>query len=453
MASVSLRSRLTLAFAALAGTGVLAATLSMSVLVEHAIWAPLDAALREEAETLVALLDTAQHDDVGRVALQIAHETDHGPGKFVRVTAPDGHVLASSGEGPPDGSMNGVPLAGMTRSAMVGGGDRTYRVVRYGARGGGWVEVGVPAAEGVRLLGRVRLGIGATGAGLLGLLVALAWAISTRATQELDRLAGELETIEAGSLDRRLPRRRTPEVDRLAAVFNRVLSRLEAAMQHLKRFTADAAHELRTPVAALRAHLEVTLARADSVAAYRNGFLDVLEQAERLGRVAETLLTMSVVEAGERLTAQDLVPLDALVREVADALAPIAQEQGRPFTCRVAEGVTVRGSGDLLTRVVLNLLDNAFHHTPPATAVALTLGSDGDTARLEVWDAGPGISGEELPRIFERFHRGRTTSPGSGLGLALCREIVERHHGGIAVSSTSGAGTTFSVTLPLAQNG
>src|SRR2546429_2452106 len=115
--------------------------------------------------------------------------------------------------------------------------------------------------------------------------------MTTRATAELDQLAAQPETLEAASLDRRLAQGGTSEVDRLVAVLNRVLSRLETAVGHLRRFTADAAHELRTPIAALRAHLEVALARGGSPDGYRNGLLDALEQAERLRRVAAGLPT------------------------------------------------------------------------------------------------------------------------------------------------------------------
>src|SRR5207244_9952134 len=121
----------------------------------------------------------------------------------------------------------------------------------------------------------------------------------------------------------------TSKVTRLIAELNRLLSRLETAVGHLRRFTADAAHELRTPIAALRAHLEVALARGGSPDGYRNGLLDALEQAERLGRVAADLLTLSAVEAGAGGT--DVVRLDAVAREVADFLEPVAQAQRRRF--------------------------------------------------------------------------------------------------------------------------
>jgi len=223
-------------------------------------------------------------------------------------------------------------------------------------------------------------------------------------------------------------------------------------MGHLRRFTADAAHELRTPVTALRARLEVTIGRAHSPEAYREGLLDALEQTERLGRLTEDLLTLSAVEAGTAgvPSGDETVQLDDLVREVAESLEPVAQEQGRPFTWNASTGVGVRGSSSLLKRLVLNLVDNAFRHTPPTAEVSVTAGTRDGSATVEVTDRGPGIVAADRTLVFERFRRGRgVTTAGSGLGLALCQEIAARHGGQIALDSVPGRGTTVTVILPI----
>ena len=447
----SLRRRLTAMFTGLAAVGVLASAGSMVMLVEYAVWGPLDAALGEEAETLASLGEASSAEDLATAVAHIGREPAPGPGKFIRVVASDGSLIAHWRKDACPGTALGVPRPSEMLSRTVERGDRTYRVVRYGAPHGGWVEVGVRAERQVTTLRRARLGIGGSAAALLAALALLAWTITTRATTELERLAAELETVEAGSLDRRLAQRRTTEVDRLVVVLNRLLARLEGAMDHLRRFTADAAHELRTPVAALRAHIEATLAREASAEAYRDGLLDALQQAERLGRLAADLLTLSAVESeAEGVGDEEPVRLDALVREVAEFLEPVAQEQGRHFTCEAGCEVAVRGSAGLLKRMVLNLVDNAFQHTPSTAAVALAVGTANGTATLEVRDEGPGISPEDFPLVFERFRRGRSPTAGSGLGLALAREIAARYRGQIALRSTPGAGTTVTVTLPLA---
>src|SRR5207244_6187583 len=128
-------------------------------------------------------------------------------------------------------------------------------------------------------------------------------------------------------------------------------------------------------------------------------------------------------------------------------LDPVAQEQGRPFSCRAEAPVTVRGTSDLLKRLILNLVDNAFRHTAPTAPVELSVRADGSTSAIEVRDGGAGIDEPELPVLFERFRRGRTAATGAGLGLALCHEIVTRHGGRIALRSAPGSGTVVTVTL------
>jgi len=432
-----------LAFTLLATLVVLAAAAGVTVLLRQAVWGPLDAALAEEAETLATLHPERTAEFASAVA-RIASEPEHGAGKFIRVFAADGRVVAQAGS-VPRRLPAGAPV-GETRSALVSVGGAMRRVVSYPAPDGGWTEIGVGVHGQLRMLRRATLTIAAAALVMLASLVALAWLITRRATRELARLTMELESVEAGSLDRRLTPRHTAEVDRLAGVLNRLLARLEAAVGHLRRFTADAAHELRTPIAALRAHIEVTLARGATPEGYREGLADALEQTERLGKLAADLLTLSAVESGG--TVHDAVRLDILAHEVTEILDTVAQEQGRRFTFD-AQQVVVRGAPDLLKRLIVNLVDNAFRHTPPTAEVRLSVHPDGNTAAIVVSDGGAGMPAGDAERLFERFRRGRTASAGTGLGLAICREIASRHGGGIVLRTAPGAGTTVTVTLPL----
>jgi signal transduction histidine kinase len=451
--SRTLRGQLTVVFTATAAVVVLAAAVGMAVLIRHAVWGALDAALEEEAETLVSLGSVGGPEELARAVARVGGEPDLGGGKFIRIEDASGRPLAGSGDLP---AVAGARWsASGSVHATVGRGTGAYRVAWYTAPDGTRCQVGVRVAGQLRTLRRAYLAIGASALALLATLAVLAWRITTRATAELARLAGELETLEAGSLDRRLTPRRTGEVDRLVTVLNRLLARLDGAMAHLRRFTADAAHELRTPIAALRAHLEVALGRAPSAEGYRHGLLDALEQTERLGRLAEDLLTLSAVEAGaagpwER---EETVRLDKLAQEVAEFVEPVAQEQGRRFGCRVEGAPAVRGAPELLKRLILNLVDNAFRHTDPAAAVELAVGATDGHATIEVRDEGAGIQPGDVPHVFERFRRGRGATSGTGLGLALCREITTLHRGRIELRSVLGVGTTVTVALPLAEGG
>ncbi len=219
-------------------------------------------------------------------------------------------------------------------------------------------------------------------------------------------------------------------------------------MAQLRRFTADAAHELRTPLAAMRARLEIALSE-DGPTVSRDSVADALEQAERLGRLAEDLLTLARVEGGAIASRvmEGSVDLTGLVEEVGTAMAPVAEEQARPFTWRADANLRVTGSEPLLKRVLLNLVDNAFRHTPASARVEIVARHDGSQAVLEIRDDGPGVDPLVRPEMFERFRHG--AGGGSGLGLALVREIVERHRGTVTVEGGATGGTRARVVLPL----
>jgi signal transduction histidine kinase len=444
----SLRVQLTVGFAAIAGVAVLGAALSMGVIVEHSIWEPLEARLAEEAETLAGLGRAgADHFDVA--ATMIAAEEDVGPGRFIVATLHDGHTRSW---GPVPDVFRVPSIARLSES------DRTAAEAATGTRtaiakttDGIDVLLGVRVDQPAAAVRRAHLVI-ATGASLLIVaLAALAWAVTTRATRELGRLAAELETIEAGSLDRRLEARSTSEVDRLAIVLNRLLARLEVSVAHLRRFSADAAHELRTPIAALRARLEVAVGAPRDATAYREQLFDALEQTERLERLAEDLLSLAAIEADRSRVPDDrVVDLAHLARHVGDSLEPIAQEQQRRLVVRAPDALPVVGAADLLERLMVNLVDNALRYSPPEASIELAVERMNGHACIRTHDDGPGIPPAEQAHVFERFFRGHQSRGGAGLGLALCREIALRHRGEIELASAPGIGTTVLVTLPLA---
>jgi signal transduction histidine kinase len=450
----SLKARLTLAFSLIALAGVGGFATALAFLVERAVWAPLDGGLAEEATTLGTLVDLPP-DRLAEIVREIGLEGDLGPGKFIRVAGRDGRTRVRHGRVPPAvGRKRPRPLRALT-VASVGRDASTLRVAWTPTPDGGWAMVGVRAVGPSRLVRQARIAIGVVAAGLLALLVVTAWAIAARATRELARVAQDLETIEAGSLDRRLEAGHTAEVNRLVAVLNRMLGRLGSAVGALRRFTADAAHELRTPLAALRAHLEVALARRPSAEEARDTLLDALEQTERLARLAEDLLTLSVVEGTRpgKSAAVGPLRLDVVALEVAQSLQPLAEEQGRSFVVEAPDPVWVRGAASLIRRAVLNLVDNAFRHTAPAAEVRVSVVATAAAARLVVSDRGRGIAAEDLPHVFERFRPGRSEARGTGLGLALVREIITWHGGSVTLENGTGGGTTVILDLPLAPSG
>jgi hypothetical protein len=229
------------------------------LLVRDAVWDPLDASLSEEASTLATFVNLPA-DRLAQTIRALGEEQDLGPGKFVRVVGADHRVLGRFRRVPPAVAARRPPVIDQLRLATVGRGNDVHRVVWAPGPDGSWVVLGVRAEDASCCPASPR-GHHRRGAGDDGPARTLAWAITSRATADLTRLAAELETIEAGSLDRRLAPRATTEVDRVVSVLNRMLVRLEAAVGHLQRFTADAAHELHRRWRAAR-HLESSIARA-----------------------------------------------------------------------------------------------------------------------------------------------------------------------------------------------
>jgi signal transduction histidine kinase len=444
----SLRVRLTVAFVLMAACTIAVAATAMVMLLEQVTLGTLDTVLLEEASTLATLVDMPR-EQLRAAVREIGLETDTGPGKFVRVVDGTGTLLAAHHRMPRlVARQRPRPLAA---AAVVTAGedDVTFRVAWAPTKTGGTVAVGAYASRDVRFVRRARWVIASSGVALLLVLGYGAWSIAGRATQELDRLADEVSTIEAGSLERRLSVRRTDEVDRLVRVLNRLLERLERSVAQLRRFTADAAHELRTPLSALRARLEAAVYRGTPAVSHEV-VVDALEQIGRLAHLAEDLLMLARVEGGtlRPMSAETTVDMGALVEEVATAMSAIADEQGRPFRWRAGPGLLVRGSEPLLKRTLLNLVDNAFRHTPPEAPVVLTARRDGGSAVVEIVDNGPGIDPLLLPHAFERFRHG-AGGGGSGLGLALVQEIVDRHHGRVVLERRPEGGTRAHIALPL----
>jgi signal transduction histidine kinase len=454
----SLRIRLTATFVGVGAVLVTAGSAGTVWLLHRAVWDPLDTALHEQAVGLGLLRETqddveqveARNDDeaadLTAAVARLGVEHDLGAGKFVLVTSTAGRPVLSAGH--PPASLDLAELRTMSATAhFLRDGSALYRIVALQIPDFGVIVVGVRAERYVRALRRALVGLAVGAVAMLGGIGLLAWSITTRATREIDALTDELEGLEADALSRRLGPRSTAEVARLADALNRLLARLELAVKRLRRFTTDAAHELRSPLAALRAHLDVALARPPSLDAYRNGLLDASEQTERLAVLAEHLLTLSAIESGEQ-PITNLVDVGPLASEVAEFLDAVAQEQGRAFTVQLDPLAVVRGEPLLLKRLILNLLGNAFTHTAHGVAIHLEVRRGTSGVVLQVRDAGRGIDPIDQKVLFERFAPRRIAAAGAGLGLAICREIVARHHGTIDLESAVDQGTTVTVRFP-----
>lgn len=238
------------------------------------------------------------------------------------------------------------------------------------------------------------------------------------------------------------------ELGRLAATFDDMLTRIEDSFRRHQQFTADASHELRTPVSVIQAILSVTGRRTRTPEEYQAALADLGTASSRLESLVGDLMVLS---RSDRLqpVPDASVDLTDLVEGTAESLRPWMEEKGLELVLNLPSGLSVRGDADALIRVFVNILGNAVRYTSEGTITVTGQETAAETT-VEVEDTGVGIGPEDLPKIFDRFFRVEKarTSSGSGLGLSIAQAIVERHHGKIEVRSTLGTGTSFRIVLP-----
>lgn len=231
---------------------------------------------------------------------------------------------------------------------------------------------------------------------------------------------------------------------------------VEESFEHMRRFMADAAHELRTPISFLRAHADLSLEQDRSAAEYASAMHEVSAGAERLSRIVDDLFTLARADAGERRLDHEDVYLDDIVLEAARDARTLAHARGLRLDVTQFDEARVRGDARLLGQLVRIVVENAIKYSGQGGAITLCVGVNGPTAEIRVSDTGVGIPASDLPHVFERFYRGMETrhrADGAGLGLSIARWIVEVHGGDIRVESAAGMGTSVSITLPTAVDG
>lgn len=370
---------------------------------------------------------------------------------------PEGRVLATSDADLPAPAPDRLPPPGGSAVLDIGGQPmlavRDPVTLGFGRGGSISLVLAEPTHHLDAALARLRIVLAVAVAGGVGLSLGVGWFVAGRALRPVDALTGAARAIgETGDLARRVPE--PPEDDelrRLARTFNGMLARLDAAFAQQRRFLADAAHELRTPLTSVRADLDALRTHPEMDPAEREAALRAAErESARMGRLVDDLLALARADAGPFLRPQP-VALDDLVLDVMRAAEPLAN--GARLDIGDWDQVALVADPDRVRQALLNLIDNALRHSPAGGTVTVGLARGDGAARISVRDEGPGISAEHLPRIFDRFYRADAArdraAGGAGLGLAIAREIAEAHGGRIEVVSAPGAGSTFTLELPL----
>lgn len=281
-----------------------------------------------------------------------------------------------------------------------------------------------------------------------------AYLLARRALAPIDRMATAARAITATRLADRLPiDNPDDELGQLASVFNETFGRLETSFDQLRRFTADASHEMRTPLTAIRTVGEVGLREQRSAQDYRDVIGSMLEEADRLNRLVESLLTLARAEGGGARIEREPVDLTAITFEVIEHLSVLAEDKQQVVSFDAPGPVPVAADRLLLRQALINLLDNAIKFSPELGRIQVTVVRRPADATVTVQDCGPGIAPEHVGKIFERFYRIEKSrsrgAGGAGLGLSIARWAVEAHGGRIEVEPARPAGTAFRIVLPL----
>jgi heavy metal sensor kinase len=375
---------------------------------------------------------------------------------WVDAWTPEGQRVFDRGRQPDLPAPSGPP-ASWSRSPVglrLADGDQVRTLVRPAAVGKRTLYVRVGRSERF-----VRQELGEFAA-VLGLSLPFAFAVAVgagyllarRALAPVSAMTARARRITADHLEERLPvENATDEFGQLAGVVNEALARLERAFDTLRRFTADASHELRTPLTAIRSVGEVGLRTRRTEAEYRETIGSILEEAERLTTMADSLLLLSRADSGRADLRPTAVGLADLAREVAADLEVLAEEKRQLVRVDTEAEVEILADRSTLKQAVLNLLDNAIKYSPEESAIRLVVRRVGASGVLEVIDNGPGIAPEHLPHVFERFYRAdrarSRASGGAGLGLAIARWAVEANGGRIEVESDVHRGSVFRIVL------
>jgi signal transduction histidine kinase len=488
MRTLSIRSRLTLWY-----TGILAATLVLLggasyLLLMRGLWQDVDTTLEGVAKTVAqaaarppAQIVPPDFDEMLRRFF--------GPSfadRFYQFLDPHGRLdprWPRFGDEPlhiSPGALKSAADGYATFETMPGSGRVPVRVLTFPVMQHGQIVNVLQVGMSLEGLYMARQHFLWTLAGLVPLALILAgtggWLLARRALRPVDQMTTTARRIEAERLAQRLAGADVDdELGRLARTLNEMLARLEAAFAQVRRFSADASHELKTPLTVLRGEIEVALRGPRDPAEYQRVLGSVLEEVESMARLVDDLLLLSRADAGALRWDVAPVELDRLVEEVAKEGEILGR--GKPVHVKILElePLVAQGDGQRLKQLLRNLVDNGVKYTPPGGQVNLALRAArreapepnpksqipnpkspeafDSWAEIVVQDTGVGIPPDALPRIFERFYRvdparSRETG-GAGLGLCIAKTIAEAHGGRIEVRSAPGAGSLFTVLLPL----
>ncbi len=455
-----IRVRLTLWFVGVMGATLVALSLFLSVQFEHSLANSIDMGLQIAATQTLSTIELENNSMLFPDAETLGAGQLSFSGFAMRLLDLSGQVLDRRGS-PGEQPVWGPTISGY-HTASRAGDDTQWRtltqpILSGDGRVAGWLQV----TQALDILTSARQDIRDQLSFIIPLLLLFVGAggyfLAYRAVRPIDRITRAAEMISGGDLSKRIAfQGPMDEVGRLAATFDSMLDRLQSTFDRERRFSADAAHELRTPLSVLKGRLEVTLQSDRSSEEYRAALQGLRSEVERLISVSNDLLMLSRLEQREMEIDSSPINLTDVIESVVDQYRPLAANKQLDMTVHLPRNIEMEGNSDHLLRLFLNLLDNAVKYTQVGGRISLEGSVNSGGVRIELFNSTEDLTAREAEHLFERFYRADPSrsrhSGGAGLGLSLAQEIVHAHGGEIRAERLPGEGLVFLIDMPTKQH-
>ena len=460
MKNTSISLRITFWYSAIVLCGLVLFGVAMWIDLAYSLSKGRDRTLTRRATRFVELWEATCGDSPETREARFAQLADAVPeGNLIQVFEPGGRRLFPQSPLPPDFPWPAVSGVAREAYATLEFRGRPYRLLKLTVRSNPPLVILVAGQleDNRNMMARFSTGLAWAIPAMLVLAALGGYFLSRRVVQPVDQITVALRSITIGNLSRRLPISNAgDELQRLAETCNEMLARLEDAVDRINRFTADASHELRSPVALIRTVAEYALRNPNLDRESQEAFLEILAESMETSHLLEDMLTLARADAGYARTVFEPVDLTELVKDVCARLRPLAEAKGQTVDVRTSsQAAWISGDRSILRRLLSILLDNAVKYTPTHGRIAVELTATTARALFSVRDSGIGIPEALLPRIFDRFVRAdpsRGEVNGTGLGLAIAKWIAGAHNASLTVVSKEQEGSIFAVEFRLMES-
>lgn len=455
----TLSFRLTLWFTGIFAVSSIAAFLAFYVLAASVINRHMDQQLLNEISEYSSLFSLKGIETL-KTALVLEAESEGVDKTFFRIVNWDGEELFSSNIS----SWGNLDIDRTVLTQLRNGASHVFETltipghshkmrILYGVitDTGKILQIGESLEGNKHLIEVFRKIFGATMAVLIALGALVGWFMARRAMAGVEEVTQTAMDISKGAFKHRVSVKDSgDEINRLATTFNIMLDRIDILVSGMREMTDSIAHDLRSPITRIRGIAEMTLITGKSMDEYKDMAVNTIEECDHLLEMVNTMLDISEAEAGAGKRTMEKSDMSGIVRDVCGLFQPAAEEKGLTLISKISNNSFVQGDTQMLQRMMANLMDNELKYTPYGGTITVSVNTNKGWVVISIKDTGIGISGDDLPHIFERFYRcdQSRAQAGIGLGLSLAMAIAKSHNGNITATSYPGNGSEFIITLP-----